>query len=494
MKTKQPRQICVIGAGLSGLVTAKTFQASGHSVTMYERSGELGGVWAPSRSYPGIQTQTPRDLYAFSDFPMPVEFPEWPSGQQVYQYLSDYADQFGIRPLIRFNTAVTHVTPRADGQPGWDVTTTTQDGPATTQAFDFVAICNGTFSNPNEIHHPGREEFEANGGLVIHSSQYTDPAMIKGKRVLVLGFSKSATDVAVNAVKEGAAETTLVYRQPVWKIPYFFGNALNFKNILYSRAAESLFPPYRPNGRERLMTRLSKPMAWLNWRMLESLLKLQFGLKQCDMVPNQPIESQISCSLSIETPGFYKMVRQGEIKAERGTIEAYNGRFVHLTNGRQIEADVVIMAIGWVRQIPFLAPDLQAKLTANDGLVRLYRSLVNPDLPHMGFVGYSSSFATSLTSEIGANWLVQFIEGQLAVQPTPAEMHQEIEEMLHWRRTERPIASEYSGLCIAPYHYRYLDSLMRDMGAKYKPTNPLQAQLAPINPAVYQKLLATRPA
>ena len=492
MKTTNPQKVCVLGAGISGLVTAKTFYGRGHHVTVYERSHDLGGVWELSRSYPGIQTQTPRDLYSFSDLPMPKEFPEWPQGKQVHQYLTQYADHFKIRPLIRFNTVVQAITRRADGQAGWDVTTVTANGQTHTEAFDFVAVCNGTFSDPNDIQHPGREEFLAAGGQIMHSSQYTDPAQIKGKRVVVLGFSKSATDVAVNAVQEGAAEVSIVYRKPAWKIPYFFGNALNFKNILYSRAAEGLFPAYRPSSGERLMGTLSKPMVWLNWRMLESLLKFQFGLKQCDMVPKEPIESQISCSLSIETPGFYKMVREGVIKASRGTIKEYHGQNVVLTNGQRITADVVIMAIGWARKIPFFSAELQAKLTSQDGLVRLYRSLVSPDLPQMGFVGYNTSFATTLTSEIGANWLVQFMEGKLANQPTTAEMHREMDEMLAWRRTERPIASEYSGLCVAPYHYRYLDSLMKDMGAKHKLGNPLQANLAPINPAVYKDLLASR--
>ena len=38
----------------------------------------------------------------------------------------------------------------------------------------------------------------------MHSSEYTDPDMVRGKRVVVLGGSKSATDIAVNAAKNGA--------------------------------------------------------------------------------------------------------------------------------------------------------------------------------------------------------------------------------------------------------------------------------------------------
>jgi cation diffusion facilitator CzcD-associated flavoprotein CzcO len=493
MNQVSQKKVCIVGAGISGLVTAKTFYAKGHDVTVYERGADLGGVWELSRSYPGIQTQTPRDLYRYSDFPMPKDFPEWPSGKQVYQYLNSYVDHFKIRPFINFSTTVTNIAERADGKAGWDVSIETADGKSATQSFDFVVVCNGTFSNPNTIQHPGAEAFLASGGQIVHSSQYTTPSMVKGKRVLVLGFSKSATDVAVNSVKEGATQTTLVYREPVWKVPYFFANAINLKNILFSRMSEALFPPYRATGKERIMQTIGKPFIWANWRMLELVLKTQFRLKKCDMMPNAPVESQISCSLSVETPGFYKMVREGKIAGVRGTINNYDGKTVVLSNGERIDADVVILAIGWVRKMPFLSDQIQQKLFDTDGMVRLYRSIVSPNLPNMGFIGYNSSFISTLTSEVGANWLLHYMDDQLTRKPTPAEMTREIDEMCNWRRTERPIAAEYNGLCVAPYHFRYIDSLMLDMGAKRKGNNPITSRVFPINPANYEKLLATSP-
>jgi acyl-CoA synthetase (AMP-forming)/AMP-acid ligase II len=72
------RRACIIGAGLSGLVAAKVFLSRGYEVVVVEKGPEIGGVWAPSKSYPGVCTQTPRDLYCFSDFPMPRSYPEWP--------------------------------------------------------------------------------------------------------------------------------------------------------------------------------------------------------------------------------------------------------------------------------------------------------------------------------------------------------------------------------------------------------------------------------
>jgi len=43
-----PKQVCVIGAGVSGLAAAKAFAEHGHKVTIIEKSGNLGGVWDPA--------------------------------------------------------------------------------------------------------------------------------------------------------------------------------------------------------------------------------------------------------------------------------------------------------------------------------------------------------------------------------------------------------------------------------------------------------------
>lgn len=486
------KKVCVIGAGNSGLGAAKTFKSHGHEVTVIERSHDLGGVWERSRSYPDVQTQSPRELYEYSDFPMSKDYPEWPKGEQVHEYFTNYAKQFELLPLIRFNSRVTAMEHMGDGK-GWTLQIE-RDGATTSETFDFVAVCTGMFSDPNRLSHPGNETFTEQGGQIMHSSEYTDPTVVNGKRVVVLGFSKSATDIAVNAVKSGAKSVSIVYLEPVWRIPYFFGNVLNFKNILYSRMAESLFKPWDSGWLGNLVYKVAAPFIWLNWRSLEALLNLQFGLKKNNMMPAKPIEAEISCSLPIATPDFFKMVSDGRITGHQGTIDRYEPESVHLTNGEKLPADLVIMAVGWKRGLPFLPETYHQKLVEADGQYRLYRVIVNPDLPDMGFVGFNSSFASTLTGEISANWLVRYMDGQLANQPTAAMMNEEIEQMLAWRRHDKPIMGVYGGLCVAPYHFRHLDQLMQDMGAKTHRSNPLAAQFAPLSPAAYERLLSTAPA
>lgn len=79
-----PRKpVGIIGSGVSGLAAAKAFSSQGHDVVIFERLPSIGGVWHSSRSYPGIETQSPKDLYRFTDMGFPENCQEWPSGQDV---------------------------------------------------------------------------------------------------------------------------------------------------------------------------------------------------------------------------------------------------------------------------------------------------------------------------------------------------------------------------------------------------------------------------
>ncbi|MEO4041822.1 NAD(P)/FAD-dependent oxidoreductase [Hoeflea sp. CAU 1731] len=486
------KTVAVIGGGVSGLAAVKAFDEKGHRVTGFERSHDIGGVWEPSRSYPDVQTQSPKDLYRFTDHPMPDDYPEWPKGPQVHAYLHSYSDLHRLHRLYQLNTDVVSMDRRNDGKPGWTLTLEA-GGKTRKEDFDFVAIATGQFSDKNIITHPGQDDFVAGGGKVMHSSEYTDPSIVEGKRVVVLGGSKSATDIAVNAAKSSASAVTLVYREPVWRIPYFVGG-INFKRLLYMRAQEEQFNAWGRGGFGRMAAAVSKPVVWANFRGLETLLKLQLGLKKWDMVPKAPIEKDISCSIPIVTPGLFERFKDGSIKPVQGTFERYEGDEILLSNGERVGCDIALLAVGWKLGVPYLGEEYREKLIEEDGQYRVYRLSVNPDLPDMGFVGFNSSFCTVLSAEMVANWLVRYADGQLAHQPTDAEMRENIDMMLDWRRRERPAAQIYGGLCSAPFHFRHFDELLSDMGARVrKQSNPLAEYFSYPDAGAYGRYLASTP-
>ena len=94
-------RIAVVGAGFAGLATAKILREFEHDVTVFEKAPDVGGVWSATRRYTGLRTQNNKDSYAFSDLPMPRDYPEWPTGEQVQAYLERYVPTPGHRSAAR---------------------------------------------------------------------------------------------------------------------------------------------------------------------------------------------------------------------------------------------------------------------------------------------------------------------------------------------------------------------------------------------------------
>jgi hypothetical protein len=80
--------------------------------------------------------------------------------------------------------------------------------------------------------------------------------------------------------------------------------------------------------------------------------------------------------------------------------------------------------------------------------------------PNLGFIGYASSTACQLTSEVGAHWLSQCFRGELHL-PSAADMSREVARVLEWAGAVFPARS--NGYFVGPYVSHYLDELLRDM-------------------------------
>jgi cation diffusion facilitator CzcD-associated flavoprotein CzcO len=481
-------RIGIVGAGISGLVTAKTFLEDGFEVTVFEKDDEVGGVWARSRRYPGLATQNPRDTYAFSDFPMPPHFPDWPAGEQVQAYLAAYADRFGVTPNVRLRTRVTAAEVRADGHPGWRIRTVDGEGREATDEVDWLVVCNGVFSEPDIPALPGRDAFEAAGGRVLHTTGFRDLAEVEGKRVAVVGFAKSAADAASAAVGTAAA-VTLVFRRALWKMPKRFFGRLHLRYVLTTRFSEALFRWRQPRGFERVLHGPARGLVWLFWRGIERHLRRTFAMDAHGVTPDTPIERLVSCSLSLASGGFYDHVRDRRIQARRGQPARLHPGALELADGTRVDADVVIFGTGFRQETPFLPGWVAARIRGEDGCFRLHRNILPVDVARLAFVGYNSSLYSQLTSEIGARWLAEHVQGRIALPPTSG-MRREIEDRLDWLKAERP-HSMSSGTCVVPFNFHYINGLLADMGARtWRSRNRLREYLMPVDPSLYAGLKA----
>lgn len=486
--------IAIIGAGIAGLTTAKTLMALGYEVSLFEKEPDLGGVWSSSRRYPGLTTQNPRETYAFSDWPMPDDYPEWPSGAQMQAYLQSYADHFGVTPRIHFGTRVLSTKP-LPGDSGWTLTVESADG-TSQQSFDWLILCNGIFSIPAVPPYPGSDTFVAAGGGIFHTSQFTNAEDARGKHVLVVGYGKSSCDVA-NAVAERSASTTMVVRHLIWKIPKRIGNVLNFKHLFLNRMGEGLFEWIEPRGFEAF---LHGPGKFLRNGMLatvQGIIARQLNLKKIGLDPGTPLETIARSTVSLVSDGFYDKIASGTLGFERGTeIASLAPGKATLANGREVPADIVICGTGWHQRVDFLPDAVRSKVTDAEGNFRLYRSMIPQGVPRLLFNGYNSSFFCQLNAEIGAVWIAAFLTGRIGL-PDAATQRAEIDRKLAWMEA-RTGGKHCKGTNIVPFSIHYIDELLRDLDLELPVTTRIAQWIRTVRASdfasVWQRFRARTPA
>src|SRR5262245_35796263 len=113
---------CVIGAGSSGIAAVKALNERGLPYDCFEASDRVGGNWVfgnkngMSSAYRSLHINTSRDRMAYSDFPMPADYPDFPHHSLIARYFDAYVDHFGIRDTITFETSVKRAERLPDGR------------------------------------------------------------------------------------------------------------------------------------------------------------------------------------------------------------------------------------------------------------------------------------------------------------------------------------------------------------------------------------------
>lgn len=307
-----------------------------------------------------------------------------------------------------------------------------------------------------------------------------------GKRVVVVGAGKSALDCAALAAS-GAQSCTLVFRAAHWMAPRFLPGGIPIDRVLLGRPSELFLRYHRLTRVERFLHGPGKIVTWLFWWVTGLLFRALLRMPAA-MVPHQRLP------LGIENLGFasefYELARRGQLDMRRDEISALgDGAEVMLASGDRVAADVVILATGWRQAFPFLAPELKSA-AVRDGHFLLYRHILPPTEQRLGFVGYASSTACQLTSEISAHWLSQTFGGQQTL-PAVDEMQAEIQRV-HARLAE-VLPARPQGYFIGPFLTHHIDDLLADMGVPTRRTsNVFSEYLAPFSPARYRDITNQR--
>ena len=206
-------RVAVIGAGMSGLVAAHRLQQAGLDVVVLEKNHDVGGTWFEN-SYPGCRVDVSNHFYSYSFAPR-ADWPENFSSQSVLlDYFGQVADDFGIRPLIRFDTEVTAIE-LDETSMTWTLELVGPDGQESTLEANAVISGVGQLNRPNLPDISGVERFE---GPAFHSARWDSAVDLAGKSVAVIGTGASAAQF-IPIVAEQAEHLSIFQRTPPWFIP-----------------------------------------------------------------------------------------------------------------------------------------------------------------------------------------------------------------------------------------------------------------------------------
>ena len=336
----------MIGAGAAGLGALQVLHDEGFAVDCFERGDRVGGHW--HTDYECLHLITPRDSSGFEGFPMPAEYPLFPSRDQMRDYILGFAARHGLGSRIRFNTAVSSVRPLDPrGLAGWEVTTS--DGERRT--YDGVIVANGHLWDPFVPEYPGRFD-----GRVIHSGRYRNTADLEGDRVLVVGAGNSGCDLAVDAAQSGRETHVSVRHGLVFQPKTLYG---------------------RPRSELPLLGRL--PVR-LQERVTRALIDVAVGAPERYGLPT-PATRNLHRNRPVVNAQLLHFIHHGRVRVAP-EIERLDGRDVYFTDGSVRAFDTIVYATGFKASVPFLDPALiesaggvplrVAGMTLPVGVERLY--------------------------------------------------------------------------------------------------------------------------
>jgi cation diffusion facilitator CzcD-associated flavoprotein CzcO len=357
-------KVCIIGAGSSGLAAAKTFAERGIQFDCLEREDDIGGLWNETTGtgvvYDTTYLVSSRKYTGFEDYPMPEDYPTYPSHREALAYLRDYAQNFGILDRIEFNTTVEQVE-RTDE--GWLVHIA---GKARPRLYRALVIATGHHDIPRMPNIPGKFT-----GEIMHSRDYRSVKQLIDMRVVVVGAGNSACDIVVDATSVARAVYQSM-RRGTYFVPKF----------MLGRPTDGIVGfcekmPMPSGLRNRLYTLWHKLMVGSNAR---------YGLPE----PEHWI-GDTHPTMNTVLPQLAAHGRIG-IKPE---ITELNGRMVCFADGTEVEADLLVYATGYQIALPLIDNDL---IFDADGSPKLYYNVFHPELDDL--------FAIGLIQANGSIWRV----------------------------------------------------------------------------------------
>ncbi|KAI0451411.1 hypothetical protein F5B21DRAFT_486994 [Xylaria acuta] len=419
------KSICIIGAGPSGLVAAKTLlhdvAPGSFKVTIFDSQHRIGGLWPANKSdtaglvHPLMVANQSKHTVQFSDLAWRDSDPDFPKAWQIGHYLERYLKEYGGAD-IRLGHRVVKTELQDGGS--WKVQTESEKG-SETKIFDYLLVGTGFFGTPLW---PGGIPKEGEVPI-IHSSKYRDIESLLSNskdtsdKILIVGGQMSGVEIAntiathLSSLIYSPGEATAknverftihhVAQSPAWTVPLFT-----------SVDPDAPAPPFLPCDlpsynvalRPHPLTNTQGHLDVDAARKLNSIYQSVLGTDQAVFSPETKIDGEFLDKPPFLAIGNHYMdfVRFALIKICRGRLSNIVGTTATVSSDGSEKSitgvAAVVIATGFdpSPSISFLPPSVLEVLShspvhPNLPVALAFHGTHHPTLPTLGFVGFYRS-------------------------------------------------------------------------------------------------------
>ena len=338
-------RVAIIGTGFGGIGAAVRLLEEGvENLVIFERASDLGGVWREN-TYPGAACDVESHLYEFSFAPNPDWSRRFAPQPEIWAYLRDVAERYGVTERIRFDHDVTAAA-WDDETARWHLTTSGGDWTA-----DVLVAAPGALAEPFVPAIPGLDRF---AGPAFHTARWPDDLELSDKRVAVIGTGASAIQV-VPAIQPAVEHLTLFQRTPPWVIPRRDRAVREQTRRRYRR-----WPWLQRLVRRRLYARHEAfGLVFRHPRLARAAQSLaRFHLRR--QVPDPDLrrrltpDYRIGCKRILLSDDYYPALSEPNVTVLDGAATEVRPHAVVGPDGAEHPADVLVLATGFhVTDIPF---------------------------------------------------------------------------------------------------------------------------------------------
>lgn len=332
--------VAIIGAGFSGFgVAIRLLKEGKRTFKIFEKADDVGGTWREN-TYPGCACDIPSHLYSFSY----AQNPDWsrlyPSQPEIWDYLRDVREKFGISPHIAYGKDLKSARWHED-EKYWALSF--GDG-STTNARVLI-------SATGPLHHPMIPEIEGLGefkGAQFHSATWDHDYDLKDKRVAVVGTGASAIQIIPEIVDE-VKELKVFQRTPPWIMPRPDRAIRPWEKWLFKHL------PFT-------QTLFRTGIYWLHESRAYAFIRRPSLLKAMQAVAKRHINRQIKnpelreavtpdyvmgCKRVLISNDYYPALDRENAEVIRTGIARVSANAIHTADGKTFDVDAIVFSTGF---------------------------------------------------------------------------------------------------------------------------------------------------